>query len=47
MKCEVCNSLNTSSFLDLGKQPLCDDLIKVGSKKKNKLYKIQILLCKK
>ena len=31
----------------MGKNPLCDDLIKIGSKKNNKLYKIQILFCKK
>ena len=27
--------------------PLCDDLIKVGSKQNSKLYKIEILFCKK
>tara|TARA_A100001015_G_C15030548_1_gene732987 strand:+ start:2269 stop:3423 length:1155 start_codon:yes stop_codon:yes gene_type:complete len=30
----------------LGKHPLCDDLIKIGSKKKNRLYKIEIVYCK-
>ena len=45
--CEVCGNRKLNKILDLGKNPLCDDLIKVGSKKKNKLYKIQILLCKK
>ena len=34
-------------MLNLGKHPLCDDLIKTGSKKKNKFYKIQIIFCKK
>lgn len=45
--CEVCGDKNLISVLDLGYNPLCDDLIKIGSKKKNKLYKIQILFCKK
>ena len=40
MKCEVCNSLNTSSFLDLGKQPLCDDLIKINSKRVDDVFGI-------
>ena len=30
----------------MGKHPLCDDLIKIGSKKKNKLYKIEVVYCK-
>ena len=33
MRCEVCKSINTFKFLDLGKQPLCDDLISINSKK--------------
>ncbi len=33
-------------MLNLGKHPLCDDLIKIGSKKKNKLYKIEVVYCK-
>ena len=45
--CEVCGNKSLKSVLDLGYNPLCDDLIKIGSKKKNSLYKIQILLCKK
>ena len=45
--CEVCGNKKLTKILDLGKNPLCDDLIKIGSKKKNKLYKIQILFCKK
>ena len=44
--CEVCNSSGLRPVLDLGLNPLCDDLIKIGSKKKNNLYKIKILLCK-
>ena len=45
--CEVCHSKNLFKVLDLGKHPLCDDLIKVGSKQNSKLYKIEILFCKK
>ena len=45
--CEICDQKNLPTVLDLGKHPLCDDLIKIGSKKKNKLYKIQIIFCKK
>ena len=44
--CEVCGNKKLTKILDLGENPLCD-LIKIGSKKNNKLYKIQILFCKK
>tara|TARA_B100000965_G_scaffold183590_1_gene153281 strand:- start:2183 stop:3400 length:1218 start_codon:yes stop_codon:yes gene_type:complete len=41
-KCQICNS-NLSNFLNLGKQPLCDDLkLKPNS---NKFYKLQIKFC--
>ena len=43
--CEVCGSKNLKSALNLGLSPLCDDLIKFGSKRKSKLYKIQIYTC--
>ena len=46
--CEICNSKKyLVKILDLGSLPLVDDLIKVNSRKKNKLYKTQILYCKK
>jgi len=45
--CEVCESKNFKKVLNLGLHPLCDDLIKIGSKKNSKLYKIEILFCKK
>ena len=45
-KCQICNS-KLYKFLDLGKQPLCDDLIPLNSKKKNKTYKSELLFCKK
>ena len=46
IKCQICNG-KLSKILSLGKQPLCDDLIKIGSKKKNSLYYINIIFCKK
>ena len=45
--CEICRNKNLPTVLDLGKHPLCDDLIKIGENKKNKLYKIEIIYCKK
>lgn len=42
-KCQICNS-NLTNFLDLGRQPLCDDLTE---KPKNRyFYKLQIKFCK-
>ena len=32
--CELCNSKKVNKVLDLGKHPLCDDLKKLGEKKK-------------
>ena len=45
--CEVCSSKGMVNILDLGMHPMCDDLIRVGSKKRNRNYKINILFCKK
>ena len=45
-KCQICDGKLVKTF-NLGKQPLCDDLIKIGSKKKNILYSINIIFCKK
>ena len=45
-KCTVCEKSKINSVLDLGFHPLCDDLIKLNSKKKCKLYKVTILFCK-
>ena len=47
MICQVCNNKKLIEVLNLGNQPLCDDLIKINQKKKNKKYKITIVLCKK
>ena len=43
-RCQICNS-SLSNFLDLGKQPLCDDLRTKPFV--NKFYKLQIKFCKK
>ena len=45
--CEICNKKNLPTALYLGKHPLCDELIKIGSSKKNQTYKIEIIFCKK
>jgi len=45
-KCEVCNSSNLESVLDLGSHPLCDDLLPIGSNDVCKEYSIEILFCK-
>ena len=44
--CEICKGKNLPVVLNLGKHPLCDDLIKVGSNKKSKFYKIEVIFCK-
>ena len=45
--CEICKNKNLPTVLNLGKHPLCDDLIKVKNNKKSKFYKIEIIFCKK
>ncbi len=45
-KCEVCENQSLIEVLDLGKHPLCDDLIPVGEKKVSNEYPIEILFCK-
>ena len=44
--CDVCKKKLDGVILSLGKQPLCDDLKKIGSNTKNKQYKIDVRLCK-
>lgn len=45
--CEVCDFKKQVEFLNLGKQPLCDDLIRINSKKINKKYETRLSFCKK
>ena len=43
--CSVCNGSRLKKVLDLGNQPLCDDLIKIDSNETSNLYPIEIYLC--
>ena len=44
-KCEVCDSINLTSVLNLGTHPMCDDLIPIGSTSKCEEYPVEILYC--
>lgn len=44
-KCEICAGQSLFSVLDLGHQPLCDDLIPLGVSRTSQRYPIEILLC--
>ena len=44
--CEVCNNSDLIDVLNLGLNPLCDDLIKINNKTINKKYPIEIIFCK-
>ena len=43
--CEVCGKTLKKNILDLGSHPMCDDLIRIGSKKKSKLYPLVLNIC--
>lgn len=43
--CEVCNSVDLREILNLGKQPLCDDLIEIERSDINHKYPIVVLYC--
>ena len=43
--CEVCDGILPAPILDLGLQPLCDDLVPVGDPRECMKYPIQISLC--
>jgi hypothetical protein len=45
--CQVCENVLPKKFLDLGKQPLCDDLINIKKNIKCKLFPIKVSLCPK
>ena len=45
MNCEVCGSESIEPVLDLGNQPLCDDLVSLDSTRVCRFYPIQISLC--
>jgi hypothetical protein len=44
--CEVCESTDLTTVLNLGDHPLCDDLIPIGDNSISNHYPIEILLCK-
>lgn len=44
-KCEVCGSVNLKPVLNLGKHPMCDDLIQIGDTRIASEYPIEILYC--
>lgn len=46
-KCEVCGSSDLVPVLDLGKQPLCDDLIPIGNPQRCEVFPIDILYCQR
>ncbi|MDA9321672.1 class I SAM-dependent methyltransferase [Gammaproteobacteria bacterium] len=43
--CEVCGNTSLIEVLDLGKHPMCDDLVEVGDARVCKEYPIEILYC--
>jgi hypothetical protein len=43
--CEVCGNTSLQSVLDLGRHPLCDDLVPVGDTRECIEYPIEILYC--
>ncbi|WP_246505338.1 class I SAM-dependent methyltransferase [Microvirga antarctica] len=43
--CEVCGSNDLRPVLDLGKHPMCDDLVAIGDNRICKEYPIDILFC--
>tara|TARA_B100000886_G_scaffold338509_1_gene301510 strand:- start:3618 stop:4808 length:1191 start_codon:yes stop_codon:yes gene_type:complete len=45
-QCEICGNKSLDKVLNLGLHPLCDDLVKAGSKRNCIEYPIEILLCK-
>lgn len=45
--CEVCGNASLEPVLDLGKHPLCDDLVPIGDARQCAQYPIEILFCAK
>lgn len=45
--CEVCGNDGLVSVLDLGRHPMCDDLVPVGAARQCREYPIEIGLCEK
>ena len=47
LKCEICGNTKLKNVINLGDQPLCDDLIPINSNNICKNYPISILWCNK
>ena len=45
--CEVCGNKDLYTVLDLGKHPMCDDLVNKKENRDCKEYPIEILFCEK
>ena len=45
LNCEVCGNTSLKPVLNLGKHPMCDDLVPVGDPRVCKEYPIEILYC--
>lgn len=43
--CEVCDGSGLVPVLDLGAQPMCDDLVPIGSTARPKAYPLELLAC--
>ena len=46
-KCEVCDYPNPPVVLDLGSQPLPDDLIRIGDARSCRRYPVQVMFCER
>ena len=44
-RCEVCGTVSLRSVLNLGKHPLCNDLVPIGDARVCREYPIEILFC--
>jgi len=45
-ECEVCGATRLESVLDLGKHPICDDLVPIGDQRVCREYPIDVLYCR-
>ena len=45
--CEVCGNTHLISVLNLGLQPMCDDLVAIGDNRVCAQYPIEVLYCEK
>lgn len=46
-RCEVCANTRLVRVLDLGKHPMCDDLVSIGDARSCREYPIEILFCER